>query len=33
VRNGAAVMFVSVVRVAGKTERVRVRVWMGFDDD
>jgi hypothetical protein len=33
VRNGMAVKFVSVVRVAGRTERVRARVWMGFDDD
>jgi hypothetical protein len=32
VRNGTAVKFVSVVRVAGRTERVRARVWMGFDD-
>jgi hypothetical protein len=33
VRNGTAVKFVSVVRVAGRMERVRARVWMGFDDD
>jgi hypothetical protein len=31
VRDGTAVKFVSVVRMAGETERVRVRVRTGFD--
>jgi hypothetical protein len=32
-RNGTAVKFVSVVRMAGETKRVGATVWMGFDDD